>query len=155
MHLRWPGPAGASPVGFTMADLRRARGVATAIASAARFGHSTGMCGRFNVIDSPGLQQLLRDLGIDLQLPQGVKNYITPGGHARLKAELDHLLRVEGLSVADLEHRPPRLRELVPHAPTDQGFRSPAHKPRARLIQVRVDEIPIDSEHALAEVGQQ
>ena len=27
------------------------------------------MCGRFNVIDSPGLQQLLRDLGIDLQLP--------------------------------------------------------------------------------------
>lgn len=30
------------------------------------------MCGRFNVIDSPGLQQLLRDLGIDLSLPQGV-----------------------------------------------------------------------------------
>ncbi len=30
------------------------------------------MCGRFNVIDSPGLQQLLRDLGIDLKLPQGV-----------------------------------------------------------------------------------
>lgn len=29
------------------------------------------MCGRFNVIDSPGLQQLLRDLGIDLQLPSG------------------------------------------------------------------------------------
>lgn len=28
------------------------------------------MCGRFNVIDSPGLQQLLRDLGIDLSLPQ-------------------------------------------------------------------------------------
>ena len=27
------------------------------------------MCGRFNVIDSPGLQQLLQDLGIDLQLP--------------------------------------------------------------------------------------
>jgi putative SOS response-associated peptidase YedK len=27
------------------------------------------MCGRFNVIDSPGLQQLLHDLGIDLQLP--------------------------------------------------------------------------------------
>ncbi len=27
------------------------------------------MCGRFNVIDSPGLQQLLRDLGIDLNLP--------------------------------------------------------------------------------------
>jgi putative SOS response-associated peptidase YedK len=30
------------------------------------------MCGRFNVIDSPGLQQLLRDLGIDLQLARGV-----------------------------------------------------------------------------------
>ncbi len=28
------------------------------------------MCGRFNVIDNPGLQQLLRDLGIDLGLPQ-------------------------------------------------------------------------------------
>lgn len=27
------------------------------------------MCGRFNVIDSPGLRQLLRDLGVDLQLP--------------------------------------------------------------------------------------
>ena len=30
------------------------------------------MCGRFNVIDNPGLQQLLRDLGIDLQLPRAV-----------------------------------------------------------------------------------
>lgn len=30
------------------------------------------MCGRFNVIDSPGLQQLLRDLGIDLSLPTRV-----------------------------------------------------------------------------------
>jgi putative SOS response-associated peptidase YedK len=30
------------------------------------------MCGRFNVIDSPGLRQLLRDLGIDLQLPPSV-----------------------------------------------------------------------------------
>ncbi len=27
------------------------------------------MCGRFNVIDSPGLQQLLSDLGINLKLP--------------------------------------------------------------------------------------
>lgn len=27
------------------------------------------MCGRFNVIDNPGLQALLRDLGIDLKLP--------------------------------------------------------------------------------------
>ena len=30
------------------------------------------MCGRFNVIDNPGLQELLRDLGIDLKLPGGV-----------------------------------------------------------------------------------
>jgi len=30
------------------------------------------MCGRFNVIDSPGLQQLLQDLGIDIALPQAV-----------------------------------------------------------------------------------
>ena len=30
------------------------------------------MCGRFNVIDNPGLRQLLQDLGIDLKLPQGV-----------------------------------------------------------------------------------
>ena len=28
------------------------------------------MCGRFNVIDSPGLRHLLRDLGIDLHLPE-------------------------------------------------------------------------------------
>ncbi|MEM1156537.1 MAG: SOS response-associated peptidase [Pseudomonadota bacterium] len=27
------------------------------------------MCGRFNVIDNPGLRSLLRDLGIDLRLP--------------------------------------------------------------------------------------
>lgn len=30
------------------------------------------MCGRFNVIDNPGLRQLLQDLGIDLQLPPAV-----------------------------------------------------------------------------------
>jgi putative SOS response-associated peptidase YedK len=30
------------------------------------------MCGRFNVIDNPGLQQLLRDLGIDLKLPTAI-----------------------------------------------------------------------------------
>ena len=30
------------------------------------------MCGRFNVIDSPGLRQLLQDLGVDLQLPSRV-----------------------------------------------------------------------------------
>ena len=36
------------------------------------FGHSAAMCGRFNVIDTPGLQQLLRDLGVDLSLPRAV-----------------------------------------------------------------------------------
>jgi putative SOS response-associated peptidase YedK len=30
------------------------------------------MCGRFNVIDNPGLQQLLKDLGVDLALPQRI-----------------------------------------------------------------------------------
>ena len=30
------------------------------------------MCGRINVIDNPGLQQLLRDLGVDLKLPPGI-----------------------------------------------------------------------------------
>ena len=30
------------------------------------------MCGRFNVIDNPGLRQLLQELGIDLQLPTAV-----------------------------------------------------------------------------------
>jgi putative SOS response-associated peptidase YedK len=30
------------------------------------------MCGRFNVIDNPGLRQLLRDLGVDLRLPTGI-----------------------------------------------------------------------------------
>lgn len=35
-------------------------------------GQSGGMCGRFNVIDNPGLQRLLADLGIDLQLPRGI-----------------------------------------------------------------------------------
>jgi transcription elongation factor GreB len=39
-----------------------------------------------------------------LQLPQGVKNYITPAGHARLKAEFDHLLRVERPRVVEVVH---------------------------------------------------
>ncbi|MFT6286036.1 MAG: putative SOS response-associated peptidase YedK [Alcanivorax sp.] len=30
------------------------------------------MCGRFNVIDNPGLQQLLQGVGIDLKLPPGI-----------------------------------------------------------------------------------
>jgi transcription elongation factor GreB len=30
-----------------------------------------------------------------LRLPSGTRNYITPGGHARLRDELEHLVRVE------------------------------------------------------------
>ena len=46
--------------GFTMADL------------SASNSRAVPMCGRFNVIDNPGLRQLLQDLGIDLQLPTAV-----------------------------------------------------------------------------------
>ena len=35
-------------------------------------------------------------------LPPGTRNYITPGGHARLKNELDHLLRVERPHVVEV-----------------------------------------------------
>ena len=45
------------------------------------------MCGRFNVIDNPGLQQLLRDLGIDLELPRGVN--IAPTEQVSLVRESD------------------------------------------------------------------
>lgn len=34
--------------------------------------------------------------------PQGTRNYITPAGHARLKAEFDHLLRVERPHVVEV-----------------------------------------------------
>jgi putative SOS response-associated peptidase YedK len=44
------------------------------------------MCGRFNVIDNPGLQQLLRDLGIDLRLPTAVN--IAPTDPVPLVREL-------------------------------------------------------------------
>lgn len=39
-----------------------------------------------------------------LQLPQGAKNYISPAGHARLKAEFEHLLRVERPRVVEVVH---------------------------------------------------
>jgi len=39
-----------------------------------------------------------------LKLPLGTRNYITPTGHARLKAELDHLLRTERPSVVEAVH---------------------------------------------------
>ena len=37
------------------------------------------MCGRFNVIDSLGIQQLLEDLGIDIRLPRAVNVAPTEG----------------------------------------------------------------------------
>jgi putative SOS response-associated peptidase YedK len=45
------------------------------------------MCGRFNVIDSPGLQQLLRGLGIDLSLPSRAN--IAPTEQAPLVLSVD------------------------------------------------------------------
>ncbi len=39
-----------------------------------------------------------------LQLPQGTRNYITPGGYARIKAELDHLLRTDRPQVVEAVH---------------------------------------------------
>lgn len=49
------------------------------------------MCGRFNVIDNPGLQQLLRDLGIDLKLPGGAN--IAP-------TETISIVRMEGAATS-------------------------------------------------------
>lgn len=37
-------------------------------------------------------------------LPQGTRNYITPGGYARIKEELDQLLRVERPHVVEVVH---------------------------------------------------
>ena len=37
-------------------------------------------------------------------LPQGMRNYITPGGYARIKDELDHLLRVERPHIVEVVH---------------------------------------------------
>lgn len=39
-----------------------------------------------------------------LQLPLGTRNYITPGGHARIREELDHLLRTERPHVVEVVH---------------------------------------------------
>lgn len=39
-----------------------------------------------------------------LKLPEGTRNYITPGGHACLKAEFDHLLRVERPQIVEVVH---------------------------------------------------
>ena len=45
------------------------------------------MCGRFNVIDNPGLRQLLQDLGIDLQLPTAVN--LAPTEQVHLVREVE------------------------------------------------------------------
>ena len=45
------------------------------------------MCGRFNIIDSPGLQQLLQGLGIDLKLPPGIN--LAPTENIPLIRQLD------------------------------------------------------------------
>ena len=37
-------------------------------------------------------------------LPQGTRNYITPGGHARIRMELDDLLRTERPHVVEVVH---------------------------------------------------
>ena len=37
-------------------------------------------------------------------LPQGTRNYITPGGYARIKVELDQLLRIERPHVVEVVH---------------------------------------------------
>lgn len=42
------------------------------------------------------------DLVPSLQLPAGVRNYITPQGHARLKTELEHLVKRERPHVVEV-----------------------------------------------------
>jgi transcription elongation factor GreB len=44
------------------------------------------------------------DEGVDASpaLPEGARNYITPGGHARIRDELDRLLRVERPHVVEV-----------------------------------------------------
>src|ERR1035437_209557 len=39
-----------------------------------------------------------------LKLPQGTRNYITPGGYEHIKEELDRLLRTERPQVVDVVH---------------------------------------------------
>jgi transcription elongation factor GreB len=42
------------------------------------------------------------DLSPSLKLPPGTRNYITPGGHARLKDELEHLVKRERPHVVEV-----------------------------------------------------
>ncbi|RDE48822.1 MAG: transcription elongation factor GreB [Candidatus Accumulibacter meliphilus] len=47
--------------------------------------------------ESDGDEEEEQEQGLDpsFRLPAGTRNYITPGGHARILAEVDHLLRIE------------------------------------------------------------
>ena len=49
------------------------------------------------VFSTPGAGDDDQDESPDpaFRLPPGTRNYITPGGHARIRSELEHLLRVE------------------------------------------------------------
>lgn len=42
------------------------------------------------------------ELEASLQLPSGTRNYITPGGYARLKSELEHLVKRERPHVVEI-----------------------------------------------------
>ena len=42
------------------------------------------------------------ELSPALQLPAGMRNYITPAGHARLKSELEHLIKRERPHVVEV-----------------------------------------------------
>ncbi|KXB30007.1 transcription elongation factor GreB [Dechloromonas denitrificans] len=42
------------------------------------------------------------ELEASLKLPSGTRNYITPGGHARLKSELEHLVKRERPHVVEI-----------------------------------------------------
>ena len=44
------------------------------------------------------------ELEPSLALPNGTRNYITPGGYARIKTELDQLLRVERPHIVEVVH---------------------------------------------------
>ena len=44
------------------------------------------------------------ELASSPSLPQGGRNYITPAGHARIREELDHLLRTERPTVVEVVH---------------------------------------------------
>ena len=44
------------------------------------------------------------ELASSPSLPQGGRNYITPAGHARIREELDHLLRTERPTVVEIVH---------------------------------------------------